>query len=208
MKDRSPARSRDDPVLVALGVTVLLGHGGGEFMRSVASDTVFDMKMPDAWLGELTQARMTDPQAGLVAPLVVWGAVGSLNGGPIPDCVSVRANVTDDGTTWQAVWVQDLHVGFVEAHHSRANWSAHSSEAAPETITAWRRPVSQVVAVELTDMECRRVSTYSDREGEWQWHSGARIAFSDGSTVDLLPFGRAIGRGRRARATAARSVAR
>ena len=65
----------------------------------------------------------------------------------------------------------------------------HSSEAAPEAITAWRRPVSQVVAVELTDIECRWVSTYSDREGEWQWHSGARIAFSDGSTVDLLPFG-------------------
>lgn len=49
--------------------------------------------------------------------------------------------------------------------------------------------MSQVVAVELIDMECRRVSTYSDREGEWQWHSGARILFSDGSTVDLLPFG-------------------
>ena len=52
-------------------------------MLSVASDTVLGVKMPDAWLGELTQARMSDPQTGLVAPLVVWGAVGSLSGGPL-----------------------------------------------------------------------------------------------------------------------------
>ncbi|MBU2698090.1 hypothetical protein CCO04_23660 [Pimelobacter sp. 30-1] len=57
-------------------------------------------------------------------------------------------------------------------------------------MTAWRRPITEVTAVNLIKVDCRKVTSYSESGGEWQWASAqARITFSDGTTVVLPPFG-------------------
>lgn len=157
---------------------------------SEASSNVSLMKMPKEWLTEQTQLQMTDAHSGDPAPISLWGAVASLNGGTVPDDAIACSNGDGGGTTWQVTWVANGQVGFVRATSAQPNWTAHPRFDGPDEVTAWRRPVAEVAAVELTTVDCRKVTSYNESGGEWQWASvQAKITFNDGTTAELPPFG-------------------
>lgn len=101
------------------------------------------MQLPDEWLSEANQNRLTDRGAYVAAPYLLNGAILSLTGGTLPPHLLVSTNFSAGNSAWAATWVDKTSIGFVEMSAPVDEWScyyeARNGTVEPETAEAWSR---------------------------------------------------------------------
>ncbi|MGI8721548.1 MAG: hypothetical protein ACR2JG_04915 [Geodermatophilaceae bacterium] len=150
------------------------------------------MKMPSEWLGEAAQRRMIDGHAQVMAPVALWAAMSTLAGTREPNCTLVQANLSTGATEWRALWLVEETIVYASMIKSVERWTAYSeaepSDVQPDDTIAWTRRVKDILRVELQDVDCKRVRSLGESEGEWRWSVGAVLQFAD-AQVQLPLFG-------------------
>jgi hypothetical protein len=150
------------------------------------------MTMPSEWLTEDRQLLVSDLYAGASAPVVLWGCLGSLDGGLDPVASLAEVNVSNGSTKWRIAWVTPTDLIYVDALKGREGWTAydsHEDAGVIDELEAWSRPLRAIGGVELVSAQARRVNDYSERGHSWQWTASHQIRFADGTTCSVPLFG-------------------
>lgn len=116
------------------------------------------------------------------APRPVFEAMFSLTGTAEPHASIVEFKEGSNGSVWKALWLVEGALAYVEATKAAdVMWDLASHDQQHDSLTAWIRPLSEVVRLEVRDV------TLPDREfgTSWTWAVGEVVVFRDGTVLPV-----------------------
>lgn len=112
---------------------------------------------------------------------VVFGLSALVEQIPVASFVGYVTN--EAGTTWQAAWLTDNAIAYVEAERDEIDWYAQDdSESAPRKSGGWLRPISAISQISFFDQSAVRTEGNSVRIVDHTYE----VRFSDGGSISLF----------------------